>query len=522
MNLSSWWGNWAIIPISVYKNKNIALFGLGISGMSAASALQAGGADLVVFDDNEARCVAARDKGFTVSDLKDLDWGNIDALLLSPGVPLTHPEPHWSVKLANAANVPVIGDTELFFQEFLALNRRSELADKIIVLTGTNGKSTTTALTTHILNAAGETAVMGGNIGFGVLDMPEFGSRDEEGGTIYVLELSSYQIDLTPSLQPTAAGLLNITPDHIDRHGTVENYAAVKGKIFDNLILDRLGFHEHGQVGTGIGSGADGLGLSGTGVISVDDQYCRSIAERLSSLDNMMFVGRADSPMILQVKSNGIELRDDGFSLYQDGGQVLDVDLNGITHLRGAHNAQNAAFAFALAKQVTVNVAGLVRGLRTFPGLSHRMRQVGLLSRLGRRLLFVNDSKATNADASMQALRSYPEIYWIAGGRAKDGGIEGLKSHFSSIRKAFLIGEAAEDFGNTLRAANIAYEICGDIETAVSRAVATGLEAGSGEAAVLLSPAAASFDQFPNFEVRGEAFCDVVRAIANVEMAAEG
>lgn len=479
-----------MIPITVYKEKTVALFGLGITGLSAAAALKAGGARVIVWDENADRCEAAAQAGYEVSDLESADWSQFDALLLSPGVPLTHPEPHWTVKKAQLANVPVVGDTQLFFEEFVL---RGD-SDRVLVITGTNGKSTTTALTAHILNEAGETAVMGGNIGFGVLDMPDFASLGSDDGKVYVLELSSYQIDLTPSLCPTAAGLLNITPDHIDRHGTVEHYAEVKSRVFSNMSEDQMA------------------------VISFDDFYCQQIAIGLPRLSEVFFVGSVLS------MENGILLDESGFSFVKDTKPVHRVDLSSVPHLRGKHNAQNAAFALLLAMKVSSNFEGLVQGFDTFPGLQHRMQQVGILSEdtpsmnLQRQLLFVNDSKATNAEASEQALRSYSEIYWIAGGRAKDGGIEGLSSQFGAIKKAYLIGEAAADFANTLEKSGTDYVVCGDMETAVKAAVEDAMATKNGEAAILLSPAAASFDQYANFEIRGDAFCKCVSSIDGVRM----
>lgn len=488
-----------MIPITSFEGKRVALFGLGISGLSAAAALVAGGAEVLLYDDNAGRRDEAAARGFVVEDLKTHDWSDIEALVLSPGVPLTHPEPHWVVEKARAAFVPVIGDTELFFAEFLkrGARLRPEASfggnDRVIVITGTNGKSTTTALTTHILQEAGERAVMGGNIGYGVLDMPDLG-----GGRVYVLELSSYQIDLTPSLKPTAAGLLNISPDHIDRHGTVENYAAVKARIFDQL------YQEGDEPAAALG------------VLSLDDDYCRLIARDLPPGGRFAYVSL--EPGV----ADGALLSDDGFQLMVDGRQVDRVDLQAARSLRGRHNAQNAAFAYLLASEVTENIAGLKSGLLTFPGLAHRMQEIGRYEAEGLGIAFVNDSKATNAEASQQALNSFEAIYWIAGGRAKEGGIAALIPHLGAVRRAFLIGEAAAAFAATLDEAGIAAEISEDMERAVAAAFAAAKEAGEGEVAVMLSPAAASFDQYPNFEVRGGAFEEIVNRLEGVVPTLDG
>ncbi len=470
-----------MIKITSFTGQPVALFGLGISGLSAARALREGGAELVVFDDNEARAAVARDEGFDVVALKDADWRRFSALVLSPGVPLTHPEPHWVVKKALEAHVPIIGDTELFFLEFLARGS----ADHVIAITGTNGKSTTTALTRHILEAAGAEAVMGGNIGRGVLDLPDFGT-----GLNYVLEISSYQIDLTPSLAPTAAGLLNISPDHIDRHGTVENYAEVKSRIFD-------------QIGAGQRA-----------VVSIDDPYCQKIAARLEC-DGEVFLVTSNGEV-----PNGARLSPGGFEIFNDGLVSKSISLKNAPSLRGIHNAQNAAFAYFLAEKMTENTAGLIAGLNSFPGLAHRAQEIARYERAGgRALLFVNDSKATNAEASAVALASYPEIYWIAGGRAKAGGIEWLEDHLGRVRRAFLIGEAAPAFAATLEKAGVEFEMLETIDAATARAFEVACDDGSSgdanaEAAILLSPAAASFDQFANFEMRGQAF---VAAVSRLE-----
>lgn len=463
-----------MIGVSTFSGKRVALFGLGISGLSAARALKAGGADLVVWDELAERCQAAQTDGYNVVDLACVDWSEFEALILSPGVPLTHPEPHWTVVKAHEACVPVIGDTELFFKEFLARGAN----DKVIAITGTNGKSTTTALTTHLLKEAGERAVMGGNIGVGVLELPDFGN-----GTTYVLELSSYQIDLTPSLCPTAAALLNITPDHLDRHGSVEHYAEVKARVFDQLVE------------------------TGRAVVSIDDAYCKAIAAELETDAEVCLVGsEGDLPQ-------GARLTRLGFVLFEDGVQTKEVDLSGARALPGKHNSQNAAFAFLLASKVCENDEALRQGVQTFPGLEHRCQEVGRFEKDGQTILFVNDSKATNAEASATALSSFETIYWIAGGRAKDGGIESLGAELDQVAHAFFIGEAQEDFGQTLKAKGIEFELCGDLKTATQRAFETAKEAASGQQVVLLSPAAASFDQYANFEVRGKAFYEAINAL---------
>jgi UDP-N-acetylmuramoylalanine--D-glutamate ligase len=399
-----------------------------------------------------------------------MDWTGVGALILAPGVPLTHPEPHWAVRLAKSHGVEIIGDVELFCRE----RRLSKAAAKIIAITGTNGKSTTTALTHHLLVSAGSDAVAGGNIGAAVFDLPEF--RDDR---YYVLELSSFQLDLTSSLDADAAALLNITPDHLDRHGSLANYAAVKAKIFENL--------------------RDGAAA----VIGADDRYCDEIAARLLSANRTVKRVSAKSAVANGVYAEGSTL------LETENDRIVNsASLEGIGSLRGAHNAQNAAAALALLRSLGFPWDPLARALRAFPGLPHRMEEV---RRIGN-VLFINDSKATNADAAERALSSFSNIYWIAGGKPKAGGIASLTPYFPRIKKAYLIGEAAPAFAETLKGrAEIA--LSGTLDKALAEAAADAQASGDAEAVVLLSPACASYDQFPNFEVRGNVFRKLAQAL---------
>ena len=459
-----------MIPVTTFAGKRVAVFGLGNSGLLAAGALKVGGAEVVVFDDDEKKIAAAQAAGLKTQDLRKVEWPRMAALVLTPGVPLTHPEPHWTVALARKANVEVIGDIELFCRERAKSGRDCPL----IAITGTNGKSTTTALTAHLLNKAGRDAQIGGNIGVPVLALEPF-----VPGRAYVLEVSSYQIDLAPSLHATVGILLNVSEDHLDRHGSMENYAAIKEQLPANV--------ERG----------------GTAVIDVDDAYTFAAAERIE---------RAGKNVVrLSVVSS---LTDGYFAegsriLHAIGGRANVVaELAGIDSLRGTHNAQNAACAVATCVALGIDVAAIQKGLRSFPGLAHRMQQVG---RKGN-VLFVNDSKATNADSAAKALASFVDIYWIVGGKAKTGGINSLAEFFPRIRKAYLIGEAADEFAKTLEG-RVPYEINRVLSAAVDAATRDATASGLKEPVVLLSPACASFDQYPNFEVRGKAFTDIVLAI---------
>jgi len=462
-----------LIPVTTFTGKRVAVFGLGNSGLLAARALKDGGAEVAAFDDDDKKIADAQAAGLKTQDLHKFDWSTVAALLLAPGVPLTHPKPHWTVELARKANVEVIGDIELFCRE----RAKTGAVCPLVAITGTNGKSTTTALIAHLLKSAGHNAQMGGNIGVPVLALEPF-----KTGRVYVLEVSSYQIDLAPSLKPTVSVLLNVSEDHLDRHGSMEHYANIKQRLAANI--------EQG----------------GAAVINVDDEYTRAAAERIERSGKNVVRVSVVSPLC------------DGY--YAEGSRILRVvsgkahavaELAGIGSLRGIHNAQNAACAVATCVALGIDPAAIQIGLTSFPGLAHRMQQVG---RKGN-VLFVNDSKATNADSAAKALASFNDIYWIAGGKPKTGGITSLAEFIPRIRKAYLIGEAAKEFAGTLEG-KVPCEINGILSAAIDAATRDAAASGLKEPVVLLSPACASFDQYPNFEVRGKDFIDTVLAIPGV------
>ena len=456
-----------MIAVSGFKDSRVAVFGLGGSGLATARALAAGGAVPVCFDDGEAGREAARKAGLTVADLRQEDWSQFAALVLAPGVPLTHPQPHWSAALAREHGVEVIGDVELFLRE----RRRIAPDAPLVAITGTNGKSTTTALISHVLTSAGRDAQMGGNIGVPILELAA-----PAPSRIHVIECSSYQIDLAPSVDPSVGILLNITPDHLDRHGTLEHYASVKERLIAGSRL---------------------------AVVGVDDALSAAVADRAERSGSPVRRISARHPV-----ADGIHAEASVLWLDEGGAQSVFVDLAPILSLRGAHNAQNACAAIAACRALGLSTDEIRAGLASFPGLAHRMEMV---ARAGR-VLFVNDSKATNADAAERALASYSRIYWIAGGRAKAGGIESLRPWFGRIAKAYLIGEAADDFAATL-AGHVETQMSGTLDAAVAAAAHDAARDGAQEPVVLLSPACASFDQFPNFEARGRAFAEAVRGI---------
>ena len=449
-----------------FKNKKAGVFGLARSGTALIEALRLGGAEIHAWDDSPAAVEKARAAGFPVSDLHEVDFKSLNSLVLSPGVPLTHPEPHWTVKKARHAGIEIIGDTEVFQREIEGTGAR------IVAITGTNGKSTTAALIGHLLKSAGRDAEVGGNIGTAVFLM-----RPPVKDRIYVLELSSFQIELTPGLKPDAGLLTNITPDHLDRHGTMENYASIKARMFR------------------------GQGRGQTALCSVDDEWCRAIAGKIAT-------GAEVRPVsVLQTLDDGISAMDGILRDRRSGREEARIDLRPMPSLRGAHNWQNACMAYGPARALGVGVAEIEKGMRSFPGLAHRMQEVGRVSGIA----FINDSKATNADAAEKALLSFDTIYWIAGGIAKQGGIESLRPLFPRIAKAYLIGQATDEFAASL--GKVPLEKCGTLDKAVEAAARDAVAEGRNGAVVLLSPASASLDQYPNFEVRGDAF---VRAVSQL------
>jgi UDP-N-acetylmuramoylalanine--D-glutamate ligase len=492
-----------VIPVTTFAGKKVAVFGLGGSGLASASALLAGGADVVAYDDDAQSVAKANAAGIPTADLRRLDWSKIAALVLAPGVPLTRPVPHWSVELAKKAAVEVIGDIELFCRERARISPDAPF----VAVTGTNGKSTTTALVAHLAAASGMDVQLGGNIGTAILSLKPPRADRIQPLRVYVIECSSYQIDLAPSLAPSVGILINLSEDHLDRHGTMEHYAAVKERL------------------------VAGVPREGIAIVGVDDEWCRNIAVRLAQsgkrvvrisvrreLSNGLYVEQQrimratpppfPPPLAGEGKSmNPPPLAGEG----REGGAVAVAELGSIGSLRGLHNAQNAACAAAAALALGLEPAAIQAGLRSFPGLAHRMEEVG---RRGA-VLFVNDSKATNADSAAQALACFSDIFWIAGGKPKTGGIESLRKFFPRIRKAYLIGEAADEFAATL-AGDVPHEISKTLDTALAAAARDAEGCAAPEPVVLLSPACASFDQYRNFEVRGAAFCDLVRALPGV------
>ncbi|KZD07004.1 UDP-N-acetylmuramoyl-L-alanine--D-glutamate ligase [Oceanibaculum pacificum] len=450
-----------MIDLSFLANRRIAVMGLARSGLASVSALVAAGAEVLAWDDSAERREAALDAGAAITDLATADWSTIELAVWSPGIPHSFPAPHAAAKAAQTAGVPLVCDIEL-----LALANPKA---RFVGITGTNGKSTTTALIAHILRQAGMRAEVGGNLGMAALTLAPL---DADG--IYVLELSSYQIELLAKARFDIALLLNITPDHLDRHGGFDGYVAAKRRLFERLSP------------------------TGAAFIGLDDEASRGIAAGLGRPVTGISV---DRPVAA--------------GIYVENGRLVDatqgsartiLELAEAPALPGAHNWQNAAFAYAACKALGVPADAIAAGIRSFPGLAHRQERVAVIDGVA----FVNDSKATNAEATARALACYERIHWIAGGRAKDGGIASLEGFFPRIRKAYLIGESAEAFAATLDG-RVAHRQCGTLDVAVAAAAADARGTGG---VVLLSPAAASFDQFQSFEHRGDAFRALVRDLA--------
>lgn len=443
-----------------FQGQTLAVMGLARSGMASVRSLIAGGAEVLAWDDNAERRAEAEALGAVITDLESADLAVVSALVLSPGIPHTHPAPHPVAAHAKCEGVPIIGDIEILI--------RAQPDARVVGITGTNGKSTTTALIGHILDKAGIPVEIGGNIGRAAL---EFAPMGAEG--VYVLELSSYQLELTPSLRCDRAVLLNISPDHLDRHGGLDGYIAAKRRIFD------------------------GMSEAAIAVLGDDDAETRALAAEIAAR------GRATVVPVsgLGLPEGGVGIENGRVTTALDGARRAIVDLSEARALPGAHNAQNAAAATAVALSLGVTEDVLAEALVDFPGLPHRQERVG--GRDG--VTYINDSKATNADAAARALSCYQTIYWIVGGIAKEGGIEPLARYFPRIRKAFLIGEATEAFAASLEG-RVAYDVAGTLDRALDKAAVLALAERREGATVLLSPAAASFDQFPSYEARGDEF----------------
>ena len=419
-----------------FRGKRFAVLGLARTGLATCRALMASGAEVLAWDNRDEARAAAPD-GVQIADPMVADLTGFDGIVLSPGVPLNR---HPIADRARQAHVPILGDIELF-----ARARASLPPHKVVGITGTNGKSTTTALIHHILASAGLPARMGGNIGLPILSQEPL----PEGG-VYVLELSSFQIDLTQSLACDVAVLTNITPDHLDRYDSFADYAAAKERLFTLQHVDQVA------------------------VIATEDDPSRMIASRINH-------------RLFRVSSKNAG------------------DQSAWPSLQGPHNAQNVACARAVALALGVEAEAIEQALRSYPGLPHRMERVA--ERHG--VLYVNDSKATNPTSTAPALAAFPVVHWIVGGQAKTKDLDACAPHFSHVKAAYVIGEAGPMFADLL-SPHMPVVTAGTLEAAVQHAA----QAAQPGDTVLLSPACASFDQFRDFEARGDAFRAAVRTLA--------
>ena len=456
-----------MIEVATFQGEKVAVMGLARSGLVAAQALQQGGAKVMAWDDAAAKRDAAAAAGVPIVDLGAADFAGVTVLVLSPGIPHTYPKPNPVAARARAAGARIIGDIELLAQ--------SRPNARYVGITGTNGKSTTTSLIGHIVAQSRRPVAVGGNLGTPALALASLGADG-----VYVLEMSSYQLELTESLTFDVAALLNITPDHLDRHGGMDGYIAAKRRIFAR--------QKNSQ----------------TAILGIDDEPSRAMAAALA---------RAGAQRVVPISA---ERRAPGGVYVESGWLIADMDgaakrvleMRRAARLPGVHNWQNAAAAYAATRALGIDTAAIIAGLVSFTGLAHRQELIATIDGVA----YVNDSKATNADAAAKALACYDAIYWIAGGLAKEGGITSLAPFFPRIRHAFLIGKATEEFAATLEG-RAPLSRCGELGRALAAARETALAQRKPGAVVLLSPACASFDQFANFEERGDLFRRLVQAL---------
>ncbi|NVN03184.1 MULTISPECIES: UDP-N-acetylmuramoyl-L-alanine--D-glutamate ligase [Asaia] len=444
-----------VFPSDLFAGSRFAVAGLGRNGSAVVKALLAMGAEVQAWDDKSPPEADPTQKRFTAAPIETL--AGFDALILSPGIPHLLPAPHPAAVKAREAHVPILSDAEILFQAV----RRAGSKARFAAITGTNGKSTTTALLAHMLEKAGYPVAAGGNLGTASLALPLLPDNG-----VYVIEMSSYMLERLHDFHADTACLLNLTPDHLDRHGDMAGYAAAKRHVFDNMTASDLA------------------------VISIDDAYCREIAQDCASTGlTVLRLSVDDAPSVA----------------------AIATPMQQAPTLPGAHNLQNALAASAMARHLGLDEHEIAEGLRTYPGLPHRQALAGVIDGIR----FINDSKATNAEAAEKALLCYDNVIWIAGGTAKSGGIDALPPLFGRIAKAFLIGRDAPLLQKILQDHHVAVENCGTLDVATEAALAAARALNV--PVVLLSPACASFDQFASFEARGAHFVDILTRLHDSE-----
>jgi UDP-N-acetylmuramoylalanine--D-glutamate ligase len=456
-----------MIDVFPFAGLPVAVFGLGRSGLATARALMRSDAEVWAWDDDEKARDRAKEEDIPLVNLYVCDWKELTSLVLSPGIPMHHPKPHRIVEMAKAADCEVIGDIELL--------ARTQRDAAYIGITGTNGKSTTTALIGHIMQVSGRDTEVGGNLGIPALELKPL----EFGGT-YVLEMSSFQLELTKSITFDVAVLTNLSADHLDRYAGMDDYIATKKTIFNRQTDPR------------------------TAVVGVDDPLSRAVYDELKEAAEQVVIGVSGSERV----HGGIYVVDGQLYDDTDGNETPVMDLKAVASLPGVHNWQNAAAAYAAVKSTGVQPHVAMACIRTYPGLVHRQVMVSVVDGV----TYINDSKATNADAAAKALACYDAIYWIAGGRPKKGGLKATLPHLDRVRHAFLIGEAALAFSKFLDG-KVPFTLAGDLKKAIEAARKLAKKEKAEGAVVLLSPACASFDQFANFEARGDAFRALVEKL---------
>lgn len=466
------------------------VYGLGISGISTAKFLARNDEDVIATDDNEK--ILAEDQKkfpheiFNIKFLKpsEIKFDSETTISFSPGIPLYFPKPHKILEIVKKTGATLACDIEIFYQK--------NFAAKFIAITGTNGKSTTAALTGFIFQELSLPAAVGGNIGVPCFDLPgdlpgDFSGQQEN--FFYILETSSYQLDLLSKTHFSIAALLNITPDHIDRHGSMQNYIEAKKRIFRNQTEKDFA------------------------IIDVDNENSKKVFAELKNDKN--FRATLIPISTKKIQKNGVSLFG-GKLVSKIGGKNFESELRS-EFLRGEHNDQNMAFAFAISycailrhESQDADYEKIISAIKKFHGLRHRMQVAGQIG--GTR--FINDSKATNAQSTENALKAYKNIFWILGGRAKEGGISSLQRYFRKIAKAYLIGEATEEFAKILERNSVNFEKCNDLKTAFEKAFSDTKKSSLTEKNILLSPACASLDQWKNFEQRGDYFCKLFDDLA--------
>lgn len=467
-----------MIAVQGFEDRTVAVLGLGRSGLTAARALVAGNAEVVVWDDSAEGRDRAEQLGYTVRNLtRDGALNDLSCLIVSPGIPHLYPTPNPVIQAAWEAGVPVDNDIGLFFRSFASASWDNfATPPRVIAVTGSNGKSTTSALIHHCLEVAGKPSQLAGNIGRGVLDIDP-----PVDGEVVVLELSSYQTDLARSMTPDVAVFTNLSPDHLDRHAGQGGYFAAKRRLFAEGGPDRA-------------------------VVGVDDPEGAFMANQMIEGPNDMRVLRVSTNRKLTGPGWSVTARKGFLAEHRQGRQAASIDLRQIEGLPGRHNHQNACSAYGALRALNIAPRVIEEGFHSFAGLPHRSQILGKKDGV----TYVNDSKATNVDSAAQALQAFPNIRWIAGGLGKDGGIADLKPHLGAVQKAYLIGHSARDFA--LQIGDTPHEISETLEAAVTQAVA---DAQPGDT-VLLAPAAASFDQYPSFEKRGDHFIALVAHLAQL------